>query len=422
MRYPLLLILCALGCAPCGAKHADKAPAAPPAPVEAPVKKVAATRSALLVAASVFPVVDGKAGIKPGPAEFEVVTWDEEGQNVRAELVKDEDSNVFHKVLAQPKAEPATLLSLGGTAASVKRWRRDAKGLWQSEKLWQEDFGGRFSRMRDAEWLDAEGTTLVVGTHDQGLVATLEVATGTKKVLMQRPNTFIHEVEVGDLDGDGKADIVVTPSEPNKLAGGAQSGQVLRLDPAGVRAPEVLLDLGTRHAKEVLVADVDGDGRDELYTSVEWSKGAEKGEAHVSIRRTDFRDGAFDTVEVARLPDTQCRFLTVGDVDGDGKQEMVAAAMRSGLWLLRPAKDPHTTWVREAIDEDSSGFEHAALLADLDGDARAELYVAADDQGELRRYSYRNGRLRRSVLLTRSVPKSRITWNLMALPLGATQP
>jgi hypothetical protein len=38
------------------------------------------------------------------------------------------------------------------------------------------------------------------------------------------------------------------------------------------------------------------------------------------------------------------------------------------------------------VAEDSSGFEHAAVLADLDEDRRDELYVASDDQHEVRRY------------------------------------
>ena len=35
------------------------------------------------------------------------------------------------------------------------------------------------------------------------------------------------------------------------------------------RRRTVVADLGTRHAKEILVEDVDGDGKDELYVAVE---------------------------------------------------------------------------------------------------------------------------------------------------------
>ena len=46
------------------------------------------------------------------------------------------------------------------------------------------------------------------------------------------------------------------------------------------------------------------------------------------------------------------------------RTDLVAAAMKSGIWLLRrDAKD----WSAENIERTSSGFEHAAWGADLDG-------------------------------------------------------
>jgi hypothetical protein len=43
---------------------------------------------------------------------------------------------------------------------------------------------------------------------------------------------------------------------------------------------------------------------------------------------------------IATISDATCRCLTAGDVDGDGRKELVAAAHKSGLWLLRPGSDP----------------------------------------------------------------------------------
>ena len=152
-----------------------------------------------------------------------------------------------------------------------------------------------------------------------------------------------------------------------------------------------------------------GDGRDELYVSVEAVSGG-----RVEIRRylanTDPREGEL----VVTLEDTLCRFLTVGDVDGGGKKEIVATTSKSGLWLLRPHSNG--PWDKELIDADSGGFEHAAILLDLDGDKRDELYVASDNQKEVRRYDWTPKGWRHEVLLKYTDKLSRITWNIMVVP------
>ena len=117
----------------------------------------------------------------------------------------------------------------------------------------------------------------------------------------------------------------------------------------------------------------------------------------------------------SRLLDAARGLLRV-PVDGDGKKEMIAAAFRTGVWLLRPGKDPKGEWSVESVDRDSSGFEHAALLTDLDGDKIDELYVGADEQGELRRYVWVNGKAKREVIAKRELPRAMMTWNIMPAP------
>ncbi|UCH30113.1 MAG: hypothetical protein JSV06_03555, partial [Myxococcales bacterium] len=70
-----------------------------------------------------------------------------------------------------------------------------------------------------------------------------------------------------------------------------------------------------------------------------------------------------------------------------------------------------------SVDRDSSGFEHAALLTDLDGDGVDELYVASDDQGEVRRYVQGKKGFSKTVLYRREIPESVFTWNITSVPL-----
>jgi hypothetical protein len=264
---------------------------------------------------------------------------------------------------------------------------------------------------------------LAVATHDQGVVAVVERRDGAWAVreIDQEKDTFVHEIELGDLDGDGAIEVYATPSEPNRLDGTPQSGKVTRYVPAKGEGRAVVADLGDRHAKEILVGDVDGDGRDELYVAVEAhvegsGAGARLVEP-VEIRRYDAGTDPKQGLVVATIDDRLCRFLTAGDVDGDGRRELVAAAFKSGVWLMRPGADPKASWSVTSADRDSSGFEHAALLADLDGDGRDELYVASDDQGEVRRYVWKDGAFAREVIHRRAPAGSAFTWNLMPVPV-----
>ena len=375
-----------------------------------------APANGLLLALSQFEVTpQGKVLPKPKAALLEILVQRDGAWEVVS--IEDPDSNVFDKEMVyDPGNGRPGILTLGGTNAALKLWRKGPQGF-TAETLWQKDFGGKFSRMREAEILPlADGNAaLAVATHDQGVVAVVEPTADGWDVreIDGKPNTFVHEIEVGDLDGDGTPEIYATPSDPNLFDGKPQRGEVVRYIPSKGGKRTVVADLGDRHAKEILVSDVDGDGRDELYVSVEAVEGGQ-----LEVRRYDADTKPDAGRVVTRLQDRLCRFLTAGDVDGDGRREIVAAGHKTGLWLLRPAARPETPWRKTSIDRASSGFEHAALLADLDGNGADELYVASDDQGEVRRYVWQDGRFEKEVLQRREIPAAVFTWNLMPVPMS----
>ena len=133
------------------------------------------------------------------------------------------------------------------------------------------------------------------------------------------------------------------------------------------------------------------------------------------IRRYEAGTDPKEGTVIATIQDSLNRFLTAGDLDGDGKKEIVAASFSTGLWLLKPGTP---NWSVESIDKNSGGFEHAALLTDLDGDGRDELYVASDQDREVRRYVWDGKRLQREVIYVRPDARPIFTWNLMPIPRG----
>lgn len=354
---------------------------------------------------------DGKP--VPQPAQLGILTND--GESWQYRTVSDPSSNVFHKAMVyEPRPGEAGVLTAGGTKAILELWRAGV----EPNVIWEKDFGGKFSRMRDVEIADLYGdggADLAVATHDQGVVAVIRPTADGFEVeeIDHEPDTFVHEIEIGDLNRDGVLEVYATPSLPNKLDGTPQPGEVTRYIPATGEGRTVVADLGDRHAKEILVGDVDGDGTDELYVSVEAVAGGQ-----VEIVRFDADTEPTGGTVIATLEDKLCRFLTAGDVDGDGRKEMVAAAHKSGLWLLRPGADPQASWQKTSIDPNSSGFEHAALLADLDEDGVDELYVANDDDGEINRYVWIDGEPLKETIYSHPAGLSGFTWNIMPAPVG----
>ena len=69
-------------------------------------------------------------------------------------------------------------------------------------------------------------------------------------------------------------------------------------------------------------------------------------------------------------------------------------------------------WTPSLIDKNSSGFEHSIYAADLDGNGKKELYVAADNQGALNRYLWDGKAFQKEKI--GDIPTNTITWGISA--------
>jgi hypothetical protein len=354
----------------------------------------------------------------PGPARLEIWRESADGKWLRTRL-EDGDSNVFHKALPYKDG----ILTVGAEGAFLKLWKPTTTG-WTFETLWNPKWGGKFNRLRDVEIGDVNGDgkdDIVIATHDSGVVAVVEPGLGEggkPKVteMDEKPDTFVHEIEIGDIDGDGKNEFFATPSDRNR-ANESQSGGVVMYKYDGAKYVKTWVEhqQGT-HAKEILAHDMDGDGKAELYAVLEAEidpTDNTKILKPVEIRQYHLQpDGTFTHESIATINDRQTRFLVPADFDHDGKSELVAAAISTGIYYLTPPASGKGPWKVTSIENDSSGFEHACYVADLEGDGSLELYVAADDQHELHRYSYANGTFKKETIGT--IDPSTLTFNITA--------
>jgi hypothetical protein len=413
------LSILACGCGGGGeeAKHASAPPAAAPSTAAAPAPASEPPRRdaleggpypALLVTQAHFvdrTGPDGKRETIPGPGRLVIVRETPDGW--KKVVVDDPDSNVIHKA----RIWDGGILTIGGNQALLRVWHY-GNGTWTAETHWNPKFGGKTDRLRDFEVGDVDGDgkdEIVIATHDQGVIAVVHPDEGWKvEQVYESPRTFVHEIEIGDVDGDGTNEFFATPSKPNKLDQ-EQPGEVLMFRHEGDGWTKSVVDApGDTHAKEILTADVDGDGIAELY--VVWEGAIGQGGTlvrPVTIEAYRWHGGKPVGSVVATVPDRQMRAIQAGDVNGDGKVDLVAGALSTGLYLFEQ-KDGG--WTSTVIDRDSSGFEQPVHLADLDGDGRLEIYVASEDQGELRRYAWDGRRFVKTVIVP--LGKGDLTWNI----------
>ncbi len=167
----LLLIAAVAGC---GSQEESAAPTKPAPPARAPqaaarLSEPDSLPNGLVLALAQFVTKEGKP--VPGPARLEFLY--RQGGAWKMTALEDPESNVFHKAMVYTGFDAPTLLTMAGTAALVKTWQKQGAGL-EATTHWQKDFGGKWSRMRDAEVADlfADGRqSIAVATHDQGVVA-----------------------------------------------------------------------------------------------------------------------------------------------------------------------------------------------------------------------------------------------------------
>jgi hypothetical protein len=182
-----------------------------------------------------------------------------------------------------------------------------------------------------------------------------------------------------DFNGDGQAEVlVVSPWGIGilKLAGNTLDAPMMA--PNGTRFGGWLLN--TLDNRLDPVADFDGDGRTEILSTSPWGLGVLKLAGNtlsspvMAPSGTRFGGWLLNTVDN--------RFSQVGDLDGDGRAEILVTSPW-GIGILKLSGDTLTVEMMASNGTRFGGWllntadNHVDYVADFDGDGRAEILVTS---------------------------------------------
>ncbi|NJN00638.1 MAG: VCBS repeat-containing protein, partial [Aquincola sp.] len=219
--------------------------------------------------------------------------------------------------------------------------------------------------------VDGDGRNDVVAVTDQGVVWFRNpdwspTVIGTHK---------LHDVEVSDLDGDGKLDVVARSQHLFGYKDGDWLHYYRQESPTqwvhrGVQLRSgALVDFG---GEGLVVADIDGDSHPDVVINQAW------------LRNPGNLNDPASWLAVPYCTDWNWPHanLAVADINGDGRADIVMGPAEPANMFFRlswceAAKQPGAPWIEHVIDPRVETTMHSVLAGDLDGDGRVGIVTAS---------------------------------------------
>jgi FG-GAP-like repeat/IPT/TIG domain/FG-GAP repeat len=180
---------------------------------------------------------------------------------------------------------------------------------------------------------------------------------------------------IGDLDGDGKSDLVVANANSNTVSvyrNTSISGSIGN----GSFASKIDFTTGG-YPRSVAIGDLDGDGKPDLAV-------VNANSATVSIFRNTSTIGSIDIGSFAPKVDfttgSSPFSVAIGDLDGDGKHDLVVANLNSSTVSVIRNTSLNGNIISNSfaakVDFTTGSAPFSVAIGDLDGDGKPDLVVA----------------------------------------------